>query len=468
MPDGGTYLAPARITPLRAHAGQSGYYRTPYRFTVVPAGRRSGKTEIAKRRLVRAVQRTCRSWPAAFFAGAPTRDQAKRIFWNDLKSMVRADLIEDLSESELKITLINKNELWVLGLDVPERVEGKSWDGCAVDEYGNMKEKAWPENIRPALSDRLGWADLIGVPEGRNHYYDKYQMALSEMRERGEASEWGAFHWKSSDILPASEIESARRELDELTFQQEYEGSFINFEGRAYYVYSEEIHCARLRDKYDPKNALAFCFDFNVEPGVAAVAQEMRLPGQYERDKKGHAIPSRPVFGTAWIGEVWIPRNSNTKAVALKLVEDWKSHTGPVRCYGDATGGNRGSAKLDGSDWDIIAQVFREARSAGVVKWRDVEFRVKEANPRERARVNAVNTRLLTTSGLVRMMVDPAGAPHLHKDFEGVTLLEGGSGEIDKKKAKMLTHISDAGGYYADYEFPIVEEDVQLIQIGGH
>lgn len=468
MPDGVTYSAPSRLNALRHHNGQAHYYRSPYRFTVVPAGRRSGKTEIAKRRLVRAVQRTCRNWPAAFFAGAPTRDQAKRIFWNDLKAMVRPDLIEDISESELKITLVTKNELWVLGLDVPQRVEGKSWDGCAIDEYGNMKEQAWPENVRPALSDRLGWADLIGVPEGRNHYYDKYQMALSEMRERGEASEWGAYHWVSSDILPAAEIESARRELDPLTFDQEYNGSFVNFEGRAYYVYTEEKHCARLFDRYNAKNVLNFCFDFNVEPGVAAVSQEMRLPGQYERDEKGHAIVTRPVFGTGWIGEVWIPRNSNTLAVANKLILDWKSHTGPIRCYGDATGGNRGTAKLDGSDWDIIAARFREAISKKEVKWGGVEFRVKEANPRERARVNAVNTRFLTSNGLVRMMVDPARAPHVHKDFEGVSLLKGGSGEIDKKIAPALTHVSDAGGYYCDFEFPIVQDDVQRIRIGGH
>ena len=35
-----------------------------------------------------------------------------------------------------------------------------------LDEFANMKEKAWGENVRPALSDREGWAWLIGVPAG--------------------------------------------------------------------------------------------------------------------------------------------------------------------------------------------------------------------------------------------------------------------------------------------------------------
>jgi hypothetical protein len=469
MPDGGSsYNAISRLYALRAHPVQTAYWRSPHRFNVVPAGRRSGKTELAKRKLVKAVTKACRPWPAAFFAGAPTRDQAKRIFWADLKAMVDPELVDDISDGELKITMITGNELWVLGLDVPARVEGKSWDGCVIDEYGNMKEQAWPENIRPALSDRLGWGDLIGVPEGRNHYYDKAKMAMAEMRERGEASDWGYFHWKSADILPAAEVEAARRELDELTFQQEYEGSFVNFEGRAYYVFEEERHCAKLFDKYNPKNALIFCFDFNVEPGSASVIQEMRLPGEYERDARGNALLDKPVFGSAIIGEVNIPRNSNTPAVCRKLIEDWKNHTGPVRCYGDATGGNRGTAKTEGSDWDLIASIFREARNKGDVKWGEVEFRVKEANPRERSRINAVNTRLYTTSKLVRMKVDPSRAPHVQKDFEGVMLLKGGSGEIDKKATPKLTHWTDGIGYYCDFEFPIVEDDVQRIKFGGH
>jgi hypothetical protein len=53
------------------------------------------------------------------------------------------------------------------------------------------------------------------------------------------------------------------------------------------------------------------------------------------------------------------------------------------------------------------------------------------------------------------MMVDPIKAKHVVKDLEGVTLLEGGSGEIDKKKTPELSHISDALGYYIAREFPI-------------
>jgi hypothetical protein len=55
------------------------------------------------------------------------------------------------------------------------------------------------------------------------------------------------------------------------------------------------------------------------------------------------------------------------------------------------------------------------------------------------------------------MMVDPARAPHVIKDLEGVRLLTGGAGEIDKKADPMLSHISDALGYLIAKEFPVAE-----------
>ncbi len=418
---------------LRPHAGQHELWHSKARFIVLPCGRRSGKSEIARRKLILSALDPDTGYDDPnYFAAAPTRDQAKRIYWRDLKALLPEMLVGKVSESEMLIRLVNGASVYVIGMDKPERIEGMSWNGGILDEYANMKPGAWPENVRPALSDRAGWCWLIGVPEGRNHYYDLYRYAMSE--ESGE--EWAAFSWKSSEILPEEEIASARAALDELTFQQEYEASFITFEGRCYYPFLRETHCAGLRHLYNPRAPLVFCFDFNVDPGVACVCQEMKLPNGQE--------------GTAVIGEVYIPRNSCTPAVCRKLIQDWGGHEGAVICYGDAAGGSRGSAKVAGSDWDLIKAEFRQS-----LPGRRMTYRVPSVNPPERSRVNAVNSRLKSESGDVRLMVDPQAAPHVAKDLEGVALLKGGSGEIDKKAAPELTHISDALGYYIAAEFPV-------------
>lgn len=427
-PSKGTPPTP-RWTPLRYHPVQAKLWRSTARFNTVAAGRRSGKTELAKRKVVKAAWAGTTFDDPRFFCGAPTRDQAKRIFWDDLKALSPAWMIADISETELSIQYINGSSVLVVGLDKPERIEGSPWDGGVITEIANVKAPTWPKHVRPALSDRKGWCNLEGVPEGRNHFYDLNNFALADV-----TGEWAAFHWLSSSILPPEEIAAAMRELDPITYQQEYEASFINFGGRAYYVFTAATHAA-VPLPYNPKAPLIFCLDFNVSPGVACVCQEMVLPNKLN--------------GTGVIGEVWIPQNSNTPAVCRKLIADWEKHEGPVRVYGDATGGSGGTAKVSGSDWDLVTQALRP-----VFKDR-LSLRVPSSNPTERSRINALNTRMLNGAKEIHLMVDPKKAPHVVKDLEGVPLLQGGSGEIDKKKDPMLTHISDGLGYYVVKEFPI-------------
>ena len=69
--------------PLKPIAEQVRLVNEQKRFKVIPAGRRSGKTERFKRYLAKY---TCNN-PSMYFAGAPTFNQAKSIFWQDLKNL---------------------------------------------------------------------------------------------------------------------------------------------------------------------------------------------------------------------------------------------------------------------------------------------------------------------------------------------------------------------------------------------
>jgi hypothetical protein len=371
---------------------------------------------------------------------APTRDQVKRIYWNDLKALSpKKYLSRAPNESQLSLSYITGAELFCLGMDRPERVEGTPWDWGLLDEIGNMKKETWPAHVRPSLSDRKGGCDFIGVPEGRNHYYDLYRKAKKRKAEalaKGLETTWDTFWWPSRDILPPEEIFEAQQDLDEVTFDQEYNASFVNYSGRAYYAFQESFHCARL--EYDRYADLIFALDFNVAPGVAVVLQEQVLP-----------TTRAAMSGTGVIGEVYIPRNSNTELVANKLVNDWGRHKGRVFVYGDYTGGTSKSSSLMGSDWEIVKRILRA--HYGVDK---CYFRVK-LNPRERDRVNSVNSRLLALDGKVRLMVDAGRAPNVVRDFESVALIEGGSGELDKRSNPDLTHMTDAIGYYIWQEYPL-------------
>jgi hypothetical protein len=444
-----------RWSELRPHITQSKLWHSTARFVVVSAGRRSGKTELAKRKLV---YRAMTEWAKAayhrgigkdlntyrdfrYFACAPTRDQANTIFWLDIQDLVKSFGVPfEINKTRLSIKMFFNDkdygnytsEIIVKGLDVPQRIEGVSWNGGILDEYADMKESVWSEHVRPGLSDRKGWCWFTGVPEGRNHYYDLYCYAKA--REANGDNEWACFTWKTAEIVDKAEVESAKAFLDPIVFIQEYEGAFTSMAGLAYYQFNEEKN---IKDVvYDPRLPIKIAFDFNVSPGVAVISQEQ----EHERRKQ-----------TCVIGEVYIPRGSNTNIVCERIKADWGHHKGEVYLYGDATGASSGTSRVMGSDWDLIKNSLKST-------FVDINFRVPNCNPREKIRVNAVNSRLMNANGISNILINPNKAPNLIKDFQGVVFLEGGSGELDKKSNPKLTHMTDAIGYQIVYDYPMVQE----------
>lgn len=432
-------LLTSRWTKLNYHPVQQALWKCNSRFIVNPAGRRSGKTELAKRRLIKQAISYCDGMEGRFIFSAPTHSQARDIYWSDIKAMVPNIALKtpkkpwkSISESACTMILWSGAKIIVAGMDKPERIEGPPIIHIVLDEFGNMKEKVWVEHVRPALSTigMMGSAHIIGVPEGRNHYYHIAKQAQINMKKSDKWEDsWSYFHWPSSDVLPDAEIKAAKRDLDELTYRQEYEASFVNFTGRAYHAF-DEFENVKLNLPYDKQGSLVFCFDFNVEPGTATILQE-------------HDI------GTCVIGEVYIPRNSNTEKVCSKLISMYGKHEGSVLCYGDATGGARGSAKVTGSDWAIIYNRLHPVFGDRLF------IRVGKSNPRERDRLNAVNSRCKNVFGERRLFVDSVKCPKTREDFEGTILLEGGSGEIDKRHDPMKSHLTDGIGYYIIRRWPV-------------
>lgn len=396
------------------------------RWRVAACGRRFGKSFLGIRELARfAAKPKQKVWYVS-----PTYRQSKQNLWQPLKERLLAvRWVEKLNEQDLTVSLVNGSTISLRGADNPDSLRGVGLNFLVVDETADVKEESWTQVLRPTLSDTGGGALFLGTPRGRNWFH-----ALWERGQNGEP-DWQSWQYTTMDggNVPPEEIEAARRDLDELTFQAEYLASFTSFEGRAYAPFQRQTHCAPLA--YNPRAPLCLSFDWNVEPGVCCVSQEMTL--------------SNGQTGTGVIGEVWIPRNSSTPAVCRRVIHDWGNHPGPVYVYADATGGARGSSRVQGSDIDLarneLSPIFRDR----------LQMRVPRSNPLERVRINALNSRLLSAAGIVRLMVDPAKAPHVVKDLEGVQLLKGGSGELDKKSDPMLSHISDALGYLVAREFPI-------------
>lgn len=298
--------------PLNAHAPQSRLWKSPARFKVIAAGRRSGKTLLVKRALIaRAMSFT--AYPDGWFVfAAPTRPQVKRLYWSDLKGMIPRQLITNIDATDLTVTLWNGCQITCLGMDEPKRLHGKDLDGIGLDEMADMKAGIWDEDVNPALATpgRPGVAWIYGVPRmgkaGSSSFRELYQKGLDET-----IPDFESFTWPSSDIMDEAEIASLRRTMDSLTFEQEINATWTNFQGRAYYDFARETHCATL--EYQRHRDLIFCLDFNKAPGTAAVLQDQPRP---EGRDDCHD------FVSACIGEVWIPKNSDSIKVARRLAKD--------------------------------------------------------------------------------------------------------------------------------------------------
>jgi len=400
---------------LKFVAQQKAFLKSGQRMNVAAAGRRSGKTMTGKLRGRKRALTIPYENGRVIFA-APTHKQARRVFWKDVRRMFKPFTVGKPKDGDMSLMLVNGVEVEVMGLDVPERAEGAPLDHIQLDEYANMRPEVWTDHIRPMLAERNGTADLTGTPEGRNHYYELFIEALKD-------EHWGAFTWTSEEILPPDEIERLKKDLDELTYQQEICASFVNFEGRAYYSFDIEKHVKVT--EYDPRAPIALCMDFNAKPGTSSVIQE------------------HPVLGTMIIAEIFINRYSNTPEVCKYFLEKFRNHKGDVLLFGDPAGNQRKSSNVRGTDWDLVRQELQPVFGSRL-KWR-----VDKSPPSIRGSVNAVNARL--SQG--KMCVHPA-CEWMIKDLDGTERDE--TGDIVKKQGDLLTHLTDGVRYYIARTWPIV------------
>lgn len=152
---------------------------------------------------------------------APYRSQAKSVVWEYLKHYSEP-IAADCNESELTVTLINKAKIRLFGADNADAIRGLGFSGIYMDEFGDFKPSVWGNVIRPALSDRQGWAVFGGTPKGKNQFWEIRQTA-QRLKD-----EWFLLELPAgrSGLLPDGELAAARAQLSKDQFDQEYECSF--------------------------------------------------------------------------------------------------------------------------------------------------------------------------------------------------------------------------------------------------
>ena len=196
------------------------FHERTQRWACLVAHRRAGKTVAAVNDIIRSAMFARSSNPLYGYC-APYRSQAKSVAWDYFK-FYAAPVTRDVNESELTVELVNGAKIRLFGADNADAMRGLGFDGIYMDEYGDFKPSVFGNVIRPALSDKQGWAVFGGTPKGKNQFWEIYETAT---RIPGE---WFLLRLPatSSGILPATELAAARAQLAEDQYLQEYETSF--------------------------------------------------------------------------------------------------------------------------------------------------------------------------------------------------------------------------------------------------
>lgn len=231
------------------------------RFRTLVTGRRFGKTTLAIRELcyhARTPDQTC--WYVA-----PSYRQSKQIVWEQLKArLFKLNWIKRANEAELTITLKNNSKICLRGADNADSLRGVGINFLVMDEVASIPQEAWTEVLRPTLSDTQGKALFCGTPKGiGNWLYDLYQ---------NNDENWEGFQFTTLDggFVPQEEIESARKDLDKVTFTQEYEGTFQTYSGVIFYGFDRKENVQDF--KFDkPQSIIHVGIDMNVNPMSAVI-----------------------------------------------------------------------------------------------------------------------------------------------------------------------------------------------------
>jgi hypothetical protein len=264
------------------------------RFNVLPCHRRFGKTVLTINEIVDRGFRNPRKNPQYAYIG-PTYGAVKRIAWDYLKDAVRAIPGITINEAELRVDIprgADRIRIMLLGAENPDSLRGLYLDGAVLDEYAEMNPEVWTAVLRPALSDRLGWAIFIFTPKGANHAHELYRMA-----RRDDTGDWFVALFKASEtkIIPKAELEGARSFMSEELYLQEFECDFSAALVGAYYKHEmaflqKENRIGRV--PHDPHAQTFTGWDLGIDDSTAIwymqqVGQEIHLIDYMEVTGKG-------------------------------------------------------------------------------------------------------------------------------------------------------------------------------------
>ena len=209
--------------------------RDKHRFKIICAGRRAGKSVLARM--------ICYQWaatPGVYWIVSPTYRQAEMIHWKEVLKEIPREWIAKTNATKLSVTLTNGSVIELKGSENPDALRGVKLNGLVVDEIASIRnwDWLWQEVLRATLVDYEAPAIFISTPKGFNHFHGLYLLG------QGDDPDYKSWRFTSYDnpIIPKGEVDAAKRTTTEDFFAQEYLADFRKYTGLVYKGFDRGVH----------------------------------------------------------------------------------------------------------------------------------------------------------------------------------------------------------------------------------
>jgi hypothetical protein len=296
-----------------------------------------------------------------------------------------------------------------------ERLRGTNLAWFGLDELTYTQEEAWLRlegRLRdPKARTLCGFA--AWTPKGYDWVYRKFVAKPSATYQTIYAKPSENRHLLRRDPDFYTRL---RDSYDEKFYAQEALGAYLNLDGsRVYSAFEQAEHITELT--LDPRKPILWALDFNVDPMSSVIAQN--------------------ISGRILVLDEIVIRHGTTRQACAAFLERFTKHEAGVLIYGDASGAAQQTSGM--SDHEMVKEHLAIHSSL------KADYRIPKANPSVRNRINLMNTKLKSARGDIGLFVDRK-CKELIMDFEQVCY-KGDTGQIDKDRDRMRTHVSDALGY---------------------
>jgi len=225
---------------------QKELFKMKERFAVIVAHRRSWKSFVTVMLLIIKSLET----KGSYWYISPFYRQSKAIAWEILRKLASQVPWTVFNISELTATMVNWSTIRLFGADNPDSLRWLDLRGAIMDEYAQQPSNIYAEIIFPMINYHNWFVVFIWTPKGKNAFYKLYLKAKKDDKYKTillKASE--------SWLLTQQQLDSARQEMTQEEYDQEYECSFDASIKWAYYA--KEIALVRKEERivawlYDP------------------------------------------------------------------------------------------------------------------------------------------------------------------------------------------------------------------------